>query len=181
MAIIGWLSARPLLRSNDAGAVVTHPQTALNLRTLSELLRCTPSHVEKLDIGLMNALCAEGLHGSENLVIGDVVEKLDGMARYVKQETDRHSYKFRDHPERFRNSLGYFQMMMLGTVLANDLRIRYNPELALLQRDGRFQQWVSPRTRETLYPWAPGGAASRNVRVDARAGCRHWPAARLPS
>ncbi len=54
----------------------------------------------------MNLLCAEGLPGAEDLNLSQCLERLDGMAKYVKGETDRHYYKFREHPEQYRNSLG---------------------------------------------------------------------------
>ena len=79
----------------------------------------------------MNLLCAEGLPGAENLNVQDCLKNLNDWAAQVKQETQRHEYHFNEHPEQFRNSLGYYRMMMLGTVLVQDLGIQYNPQLAL--------------------------------------------------
>lgn len=106
-------------------------------RTLKELFALPPEKIEKCDIALMNLLCAEGLPGAENLDVQQCLKTLDGWAQQVKRETQRHEYRFREHPEKFRNSLGYYRMMMLGTVLAQDLGIRYNPDLALPQMDGQ--------------------------------------------
>jgi len=85
----------------------------------------------------MNLLCAEGLPGAENLNVQDCLKNLDDWAAQVKEETQRHEYHFNEHPEQFRNSLGYFRMMMLDEVLVQDLGIQYNPQLALPQMDGK--------------------------------------------
>ncbi len=107
-------------------------------RTLEELLQLKPDQLEEIDIALMNLLCAKGLLGAEDLNVSECLERLDGMAKYIKTETARHFYKFREHPEQYRNSIGYYRMMMLGTVLVKDLGIRYNPEMALPQMDGKI-------------------------------------------
>ena len=68
-------------------------------QTLKELLALPPADLDKCDIGLMNLLCAEGLPGAENLDVQDCLKKLDDLAATVKFETDRHYYRFREHPE----------------------------------------------------------------------------------
>jgi hypothetical protein len=118
--------------------VATHPSPFRQPRTFKELLTLSSAQLERCDIGLMNLLCAEGLPGAEALSLSECLEHLDSMAKFVKGETDRHYYKFREHPEQYRNSLGYYRMMMLGTVLVQDLGIRYNPDLALPQMDGKI-------------------------------------------
>lgn len=60
----------------------------------------------------------------------ECLARLDTIVKNVKFETDRHAYKFRGHPGEFNNSLGYYRMMMMATVLQQDLGIHYNPERA---------------------------------------------------
>ena len=105
-------------------------------RTLKQLLALSTIDLEKCDIGLMDLLCAEGLPGSENLDIDACSKKIDDLAAKVKFDTDRHYYRFREHPEQFRNSLGYYQMMMLEQVMVQDLRIEYNPSLVAYLEGG---------------------------------------------
>ncbi len=62
---------------------------------LSHLLAMAPQQLERVDIGTMNLLCAEGLPGAENLVIPNALTTLDQWAARVKQETDRQLYRFR--------------------------------------------------------------------------------------
>ncbi len=96
--------------------------------SFAELCALETNDLERCDIALMNLLCAEGLVGSEHLNISSNLTLLDNFAKYVKSETERHLYKFREHPDEFNNSEGYFRMMMMTTVLQQDLGVRYNPE-----------------------------------------------------
>ena len=101
-----------------------------------------PEQLENVDIALLNLRCAEGLRGSEGLNVAKALEKLDQFARHVEQETNRHLYKYREHPEEFENSEPYFRMLMLATVLQEDFKVRYNPKriepLDALQPDEKF-------------------------------------------
>lgn len=95
--------------------------------TFPELCALPPNELEQCDIALMNLLCAEGLRGSEQLNVKQCLERLDGIAKQVKSETDRHYRRFREKPDEFNQSEGYYRMMMMATVLQQDLGIRYNP------------------------------------------------------
>jgi len=97
-------------------------------KDLNELCQLTTNQLAHCDIALMNLLCTERLPGTENLNIPESLERLDGIARHVKAETERHLYKFRERPGEYENSEGYFRIMMMVTVLQQDLGIRYNPE-----------------------------------------------------
>lgn len=96
-------------------------------KDLPELCRLSTNDLAKVDIALMNLLCTQRLPGTEDLKIPECLERLDGIARYVKTETERHLYRFRQRPADYENSEGYFRMLMMVTVLQQDLGIRYNP------------------------------------------------------
>lgn len=96
--------------------------------SLADLLAIPAADLDKVDMGLINILCAEGLPGSENLNVQKCLDALDTWAQHVKIETQRHFYRFVEHPELFCHSLAYYQMQMLGDVLVNDLRMRYDPK-----------------------------------------------------
>jgi hypothetical protein len=87
----------------------------------AELCAVWTNDLEKCDIAMMNLLCTEGLRGAENLNVKAALERLDGIANRVKFETDRHYYKFRQQPAEFKDSEGYYRMMMMATVLQQDL------------------------------------------------------------
>lgn len=97
-------------------------------KDLPELCRLSTNDLAKVDIALMNLLCTQRLPGTEDLNIPECLDRLDGIARHVKAETDRHLYKFRERPGEYENSEGYFRIMMMVTVLQQDLGIRYNPK-----------------------------------------------------
>ena len=77
----------------------------------------------------MNLLCAEGLAGAETLNVTNCLAQLDQFAKYIKSETLRNYHQFVERPAEFKNSEGHFDMMMMVTVLQQDLKIRYNPVL----------------------------------------------------
>lgn len=96
--------------------------------TLAELLKLPPEQLEKVDIAVLNLLCAEGLRGSDRLDMKLLLDRLDSLAVHVERETKRNQHLFDEHPEKFKNSGAYFRMAMVATVLVQDLRIQYNPE-----------------------------------------------------
>ena len=53
--------------------------------------------------------------------------ELDEMAARVRSETERHLYRFQRNPAEFENSEGFFRMVMLAVVLAEDFGVRYAP------------------------------------------------------
>lgn len=135
-------------------SINSSPQPSSTLfapKTLKELIAMSAPDLEKCDLGLMNLLCAEGLPGAENLAVHDCMTKLDSLADYVKTETQRHEYRFREHPERFNNSEAYFRMNMLGSILVQDLGIQYNPGIALPQLDGQTPTMAAAADSRDLF------------------------------
>jgi len=107
------------------GELVTFDRKA---RSLDELLTMSPEQLGDVDIAEMNLLCATGLPGAEGLDVDGALAVLDRWAAWVKFETDRHLYKFRQDPSNYQDSEGYFRMLMLITVLQQDLGVHYNME-----------------------------------------------------
>jgi hypothetical protein len=95
---------------------------------IEQLLAMSPADLEKCDIALIDLVCAQGLRGSENLDIAQCLKVLDGWAEQVKWETQRHAYRYNEHPEEYKHSLGRYRMNMLGAILVQDLGIHYNPD-----------------------------------------------------
>lgn len=131
--IFAWIYLHPKPKGKIAATAPVPTQP----RTLNELLALAPADLDKCDIGLMNLLCAEGLPDTTDLDVQECLKKLDGLAIRAKSETDRHYYRFREHPEQFRNSFGYYETMMLEQVLVEDLGIQYNPALAEYLQEGK--------------------------------------------
>jgi hypothetical protein len=76
----------------------------------------------------MNLLCAEGLPRGLQPNLEECVTMIQSWAARVRFETERHRYRFEQNPNEFQNSEGYFRMLMLGVVLADDFGVHYNVE-----------------------------------------------------
>lgn len=102
----------------------SHP----SVTSLSALLALPPNKLSGLDIGQVNLLCAEGLPGAEDLNVSNSLTMLDQVATRARSETERHYYRFRKSPGEFENSEGFFRMLMLSVVLAEDFQVHYAPD-----------------------------------------------------
>jgi len=97
-------------------------------RTLEELLRMPPDELARVDIGLMNLLCAEGLPGTGGLDVRGTVKTLDHWAERVRRETARHLYRVHDprYADQFCGSESHFLCAFLVQVLQEDFGVHYN-------------------------------------------------------
>lgn len=96
--------------------------------TLQVLLTLPTAELATMDIARLNLLCTEGLPGNEETGIDSHLAQLDTWAVRVKAETERHRYRFVRDPGEFEHSEGFFKMLMLGVVLAEDYGVQYRPE-----------------------------------------------------
>jgi len=116
-----------LLRPSAADGLL--PATSPGpVRSLGDLVAGNPESLHGIDVAAMNLLCATGLPGAEGLDIDRCLARLDEWAARVKAETNRHLYRFREDSADYRRSKGYFRMLMLVTVLQQDLGVHYNKE-----------------------------------------------------
>lgn len=139
------LSALPALAEGSlTNAVATPSSTTLKAetfrpKTLAELLAAPPDQVDKVDIAVMNLLCAEGLRGAEGLDVEFYLRTLDGWVRRVDAETSRNFHRFAENPKEYNDSLAYYRMIMLATVLQEDFGALYNPKRAEPQLRGELE------------------------------------------
>jgi hypothetical protein len=101
---------------------------ASSVASLEALLALPASELHRVDIARMNLLCAEGLPGAGSLDLNGCLARLDDMAARVRSETERHYYRFKANPGEFEHSEGFFRMVMLAVVLAEDFGAHYAPE-----------------------------------------------------
>jgi hypothetical protein len=99
-----------------------------SVANLETLLVLPATALQGVEIGRMNLLCAQGLPGTEGFGLDAGLVKLDEMTARVRSETERHLYRFQQNPAEFEGSEGFFRMVMLAVVLAEDFEVRYNPE-----------------------------------------------------
>lgn len=124
--------------TNTAGSnELVSPNLSVTPTNLAQLLALSPGQLEKCDIARMNLLCAEGLHGSEDLDVQQNLDTLDNWAQHVQSETMRNYHRLLDHPEDYNNSEAYYRMIMLATVLQEDFNAHYDPERAIPQLLGK--------------------------------------------
>ena len=106
------------------------PVTNPGRPTLAELVAMPPEELAKVDVAVVNLLCAEGLPGAEGLEIDRALAALNGWAERVRAETARNLHLFGDDPARFHGNEGEYRFKMLVTILQQDLGVAYNPARA---------------------------------------------------
>lgn len=97
------------------------------LVSFGDLIRLTPDEIAQCDVGRLNLICAQGLPG-EYADLDIELQTLDRWSEAVRKMTDLHIHRFREHPEKFQSSEGYFRMLVLITVLQQDFHVSYNPD-----------------------------------------------------
>jgi hypothetical protein len=96
--------------------------------SLDVLLALSPDELARVDIARVNLACAQGLTGSLAEGMDESVAQLDRWADRVQAETGRHRYRFERNPDEFEGSEGFFRMLMLGVVLAEDYGVHYHSD-----------------------------------------------------
>jgi hypothetical protein len=99
--------------------------SSVQVANLASLAQLSPDALAQLDVARVNLLCAEGLPGSEHLNITNALAVIDQMAARVRSETERHFYRYQRNPAEFERSEGFFRMIMLMVVLAEDFQVHY--------------------------------------------------------
>jgi hypothetical protein len=77
----------------------------------------------------MNIRCAHRSSPDMESNIESHTRVVADWASQIRSETERHAYRFRQNPAEFENSQGYFKMLMMAVVLAEDFHVHYKEEL----------------------------------------------------
>ena len=97
--------------------------------TIDNLLKLSPNEIRFWDIAIINLLCAQGLPGAEDLDIPKCLKILDEWTAHIRRETEKYLPTFHKHPWKADYSEAKYKIMMLGTVLYQDLHVDYNMQL----------------------------------------------------
>jgi hypothetical protein len=89
------------------------------------LVRLSGRDLEKVDIALVNLVCAAGLPGTAQIDIGHCLRTLDGWARQTRGFTQRVMPLFRGGRCDYPDSEPRFRMQALVTHLQRDLGLRF--------------------------------------------------------
>jgi len=123
--------AIPRLRPASHSFAALTQQSALKLPASHyELLAMPPAELNKIDIAIMNLVCAKGLPGAENLDIPLLLAKLDEWAKKVRYETERLLYRVNDprYAEHYKHSEARLRAEFIVQCLQEDCGVRYNPD-----------------------------------------------------
>lgn len=129
--VIFGISQRDLLPTTSIfDGSSKNPTNRIGIYHLHQLLSLSPDELEKVDIALMNLVCAQGLKGSENLDIDVCLSTLDEWTQKVKTDTEARLYNFHQNPAKYDHSEAVFRMINLVLTLKDDLGIHYNVSVA---------------------------------------------------
>ena len=164
------LRAKPLVLGLAAAVLVTvalclygskvNRRGACSVASLEGLLVLPASALQEVDLGRMNLLCAEGLPGADGFVLDAGLLELDEMAARVRSETERHLYRFQKNPAEFEGSEGFFRMLMLAVVLAEDFGVRYAPSKIGTAADARMGDGFFADAQDVFLQGLLGGRSS---------------------
>jgi hypothetical protein len=133
---------------------------ACSVTRLETLLDLPNSALHRVDIGRMNLRCAQGLRGTDGFVLDTSLLELDEMAARVRSETERHLYRFQKNPGEFEGSEGFFRMLMLAVVLAEDFGVRYAPSKVGTAADARMGDGFFADAQDVFLQGLLGGRPS---------------------
>jgi hypothetical protein len=106
--------------------------------TLAELLSRPLASLSNFSICELNLPCASGLSAGNEPDAKQCLTTIDSWAQHVRSETERHLYRYERNPAEFENSSGYFRMLMLAVVLAEDYGVHYDPQKMSGPETGRM-------------------------------------------
>jgi hypothetical protein len=112
---------------------VVLPVLAFSLTKAPPAPAAAPLHLAlgeaaRIPLAELNLLSAAGLARSSEPDVEQCRATLRSWAQHVRSETKRHQYRYDRNPAEFENSPGFYRMMMLAVVLAEDYGIHYDPE-----------------------------------------------------
>ncbi|MCF7954972.1 MAG: hypothetical protein K9M75_04130 [Phycisphaerae bacterium] len=104
-------------------------QTEHGPKNVDQLLNMSEAEIAKLDIGLVNLLCAEGLDGSEDLDIDKCLATIDEWAEFIRKDTQARMPAYFNNPAKYDNSVNLFKIVTMILCLKNDIGVDYNQDI----------------------------------------------------
>jgi hypothetical protein len=118
------LAAATLTLSQPTSRALKHPDPL----TLPQLLQLAPSRIPQVPFDRLNLLCATGLFTTNEPDLDECTATLRLWTEQVRSETQRHLYRYERNPAEYETSPGFYRMLMLSVVLAEDYRVHYDPQ-----------------------------------------------------
>jgi hypothetical protein len=97
--------------------------------SVAQLLSLPRGELERLDVALLNMLCAQALPGAERLDVDGCLCTLDTWANAVRRYVDDGYRQFRRSPADYFHDLGFFCFLSMVTLLKHPrgIGVRYQP------------------------------------------------------
>jgi hypothetical protein len=110
------------------------------LPSWKQLLKLPPEELARHDLAEVNVACAADLPGSEMLDPLRCIRTLDQWADQVQCKTLSSFNRFERNPAEYGNSVAYFRILVMVTVLIREIGVHYHPlykanQLALAKYD----------------------------------------------
>jgi regulator of sirC expression with transglutaminase-like and TPR domain len=117
-------------------------------RDLSTILSLRDSALEHIDVIELNLSIARELPECRDLDVRRYQRTVDEWASRIKQEIERHQYRFEHNPGEYKNSQAYFRALMMCTVVGQDYGVSYDLEdFSLDQPEDLFIHGVIDRRK----------------------------------
>ncbi|MEI6148455.1 MAG: hypothetical protein WCS01_05110 [bacterium] len=126
------VSAAPIVRSPSCMRTAIPKADHAKQRTLEDVFSLAVAPVattNEWDVAEADLLCAQGLPGAEGATVAECLRTLDDWTEHVRKEIIRTYPKFLRHPALADNSEARYCVMMITTVLAEDMGCGYNMDL----------------------------------------------------
>ena len=100
---------------------------ALPVTSFARLLAVAGDELGRLDIALVNLLCAEGLPGAEGLNIARCLATLDRWAQAIRCYTRDAARYYQRDPTAYGHHKGFAELVSMAILLKRGIGIRYQP------------------------------------------------------
>ena len=82
--------------------------------------------LSRLSTAQRNLICRHNLTSSETPTGESLERTIKEWSQHIRSETQRHLYRFEHNPAEFENSPGFFRLLIMAVVLAEDYGIHYD-------------------------------------------------------
>jgi len=107
-----------------------HRVQARNINSIPKLLALSPEEIEKVDIALMNLICAKGLKRTDDIDTEKCLSTIDNWAELIRVDTQLRLPQFHQNPEKYDDSQKLFKLVNMVLYLKDKLGVNYDPASA---------------------------------------------------
>jgi len=98
----------------------------LHIPSLVELVSMSPEDLDKMDVALINLVCAEGLHGSEKLDVRACLAQIDEWALEIGRMLREREFMYDKVADKVDNSINRWRCGAMGQYMSQVLGLSYN-------------------------------------------------------